>query len=507
MTEVCPPQGTKVEDRHPPPLLDDADLEGNIDFVRHISETPACRQATPKLVGCSAPFPTCADAPDAPRLEFDEFQRRATALIKEFFLSRDLEGMMGSIQALGCPSYHDELASLLLRTALDRGDEERQSVVELMDKLMNQGHLQKPQMMRGFEKLVLAWDDLQLDVPDVAGRIVALLSSKVGLLDKGLFSRLPEDLLRTLASALPAGQPREVLEQHVEDLAEFKEQANKKLETELFEKKDTNGIATWLRNVGKPCFHHEVVMSACMGALCTPRELLKERQGLALRLLEDLSGGDAVLDEVDLHLGFSRLLGKIGHLTEGMAAADVSELMVGLLRGAVEREVLPAEFLKSARRMRFGGPAGVEVVRKAQRQTPQHSRRVWGTGDARQFRTEVREAIMEYFDSNSIQELGRIVQELHLSEQEQAKFVRKLLVTGMEREDTETALDAVQELLGSCWSSVEVQDAFQQLRDVAPDLVLDLPRCREQTNDLVWAAVGRGLLEQSDLICDAATIV
>lgn len=489
-------------------MEEDADLESNIEFTRHISETAACRQATPnaKLVGCSAPFPTCADAPDAPRLEFMDFRRRTEALVKEFFLARDVEGMVSSVQALGCPSYHDELVAVLLRSALDRGEQERESVVALIENLMSRGLLQKPQLLRGFEKLVLSWDDVQLDVPDAAGRIVALLSAKVGLLDKGLFSRLPEDLLRTLASDL-SGLPREVLEQHVQDLAEFKSQVDQKLETELFGHKDTHAIATWLRAQSKLCFHHEVVISACRGALCVPKQLLNERQALVLHFLEDLAGPgyDQVLDEVDLHLGFSRLLGKIGHVSE--VSENVSELMVGLLRGAVERELLPAEFLKSARRMRFGGPAGVDVVRKAQRQTPQHSRRVWGTGDARQFRTEVREAIIEYFDSNSIQELGRIVQELHLSEQEQARFVRKLLVTGMEREDCETALDAAEELLGSCWSLSEVKEAFQQLREVERDLVLDLPHCREKTSDLVWAAAGRGLLEKSDLTRDAETIV
>mmetsp|Transcript_44450 Transcript_44450/g.129266 ORF Transcript_44450/g.129266 Transcript_44450/m.129266 type:complete len:158 (+) Transcript_44450:2-475(+) len=157
--------------------------------------------------------------------------------------------------------------------------------------------------------------------------------------------------------------------------------------------------------------------------------------------------------------------------------------------------------------MRFGGPAGVEVLRLTQRQTPMHSRRVWGSGDERHFRIEVREAILEYFDSGTSDELGSIVEELHLTESEQVRFIRKLMVSGMECGAPARALDAVAALMGRCWGAEEVRGAFEQLRDVAQDLVLDYPRCREHTTELVAAAVERGLLEKADLVLDGATIV
>jgi len=251
-------------------------------------------------------------------------------------------------------------------------------------------------------------------------------------------------------------------------------------------------------------------MSAEGGLLFATPAVTAERQRLALALLTHLSGseGGCLATEVDVQLGFSRLLGT---LNQAMSSDEASKLqqehIISLFRGAVEHELLPAEFLASARRLRFGGPVGVEVLRRAQRQTPMHSRRVWGSGDERQFRTEVREAILEYFDSGSAHELGRIVEELHLTDIEQARFMRKLMVTGMERAEVEAALDAIAALLGRCWTLDEVRMAFEQLRDVAQDLVLDVPRCREYTTDLVAAAVGRGLLEKEDLILDAASIV
>jgi len=263
-----------------------------------------------------------------------------------------------------------------------------------------------------------------------------------------------------------------------------------------------------------------VVLAACVGSLNTQpaadafwtscldaQGLVCEKRELALAFLVQLHSEEEqwLLDEVDIQLGFSRLLGVAEQLIIGCPEAQ--EHLVALLRGAVERELLPAQFLMSARRMRFGGAYGVEIVRKTQRLTPMYCRRGWGSGDVRQFRTEVQDAIAEYFDSKNIQELAQIVEELHFSEKEQVTFVRKLLVAGMERGHQAVALDAVAELLGRCWSKQEVSSAFEQLRDIASDLVLDLPHCREQTTGLVGLAAGRGLLETSYLMQDAVTIV
>lgn len=52
-------------------------------------------------------------------------------------------------------------------------------------------------------RLVLSWEDLQLDVPGAPGLLVSLLSSRVGLFDKSLFARLPEQLLARVSSDLP----------------------------------------------------------------------------------------------------------------------------------------------------------------------------------------------------------------------------------------------------------------------------------------------------------------
>jgi len=451
--------------------------------------------------------------------EFGEFRRRAAQLADEFLCARDVPGMVASVSALRCSAFHDELVSILLRASLDRKESERQAVVSLLVTLGDAGLLSASQISRGFEKLVLNWSDLQLDVPAAPGLLVALLSSQVGLLDKSLFARLPEGLLSSLCDHMLPGRARETVQAHLEDLVAFKSDLSTWVES-VFGERSGDAFAAWLRAKNKPAFHHEVVLSACLGSFgelpsadaywtsCFDAAGLRnEKCRLALAMLARLHGSAEgwLLSDADLQLGFSRLLGAVSN--QGSMTQEVLEQLVALLRGAVEHELLPAQFLKIARRLRFGGPRAVDALRRAQRETPLHSRRVWGSGDARQFQQEIRDTISEYFDSKSTEELAQVIEELHLSGKEQATFLRKLLVAGMELGQREAALDVIQELLGYCWSEVEVRDAFDQLRDVAGDLVLDLPYIREWTTQLVAAAERRGLVDKAYLVHDNSTMV
>jgi len=95
------------------------------------------------------------------------------------------------------------------------------------------------------------------------------------------------------------------------------------------------------------------------------------------------------------------------------------------------------------------------------------------------------------------------VQELHLNEKEQAQFMRKLMATGMERQEKpDVALTAIVSLLNTCWFKPEVREAIVQLQECARDLELDLPRCQESIAALIAQAENRGLLERNDKACD-----
>jgi len=306
---------------------------------------------------------------------------------------------------------------------------------------------------------------------------------------------------------------------HLEELTAFKVEMTSKVEHDLLRTGNPDGLAHWLREECKPAFHHEVVVAACLSSFngqpmadafwmsCFDTQGLRaEKSRLVLEALVQLSQ-DQLLSETDIQIGFSRVLGIVTtDLESNFKSEDLTHL-VALLRAAVEKELLAAQFLKIARRLRFGGSMGVEALRTAQRQTPLHSRRVWGTGDLRQMRTEMHDTIEEYFDSRSTEELAQVLEELHLSAKEQVTFLRKLLVAGMERKETEAVLFAVQELLGFCWSEQEVEGAFHELRDIEKDLVLDFPDCRECTGKLVRTAVEQGLLKASYLAVDATTHV
>jgi len=455
-------------------------------------------------LACQSPSPTHADIPDTPLFEFGEFRRRAVLIIDEFLCAQDVPGTAASVAALGSACFHDELAALLLRAALDRAAGERAAAARLLHALVDEGLLWEAQLVRSFEKFVLIWEDLRLDVPDVACWLAGLLSCRVGLFDKGLFARLPEGLLQALCNDLEAGIARETLQEYVDELAAFKIQLKARLGMVMAKERSVADFVAWLRGAQKADFHHEAVVAASLLAVEAPPDTAAEQQKAAFSMIARLHE-EGLLVDVDLQLGFSRLLGMAGELAKAGSAGQAA--LTGLLRCAVEQELLPAEFLKCARRLRFGGPLGVQIVRQAQRQTPAHSRRVWGSGDERHIQTEIQEAILEYFDSGSAEELGRIVEELHLSGKELVRFVRKLLVQGMERGRPERALDAVAELLGFFWTPEEVRAAFDQLRDMVPELVLDLPHCRESARSLVRTAHSRGLLEEAYLRSNGISVV
>lgn len=467
-----------------------------------------------RLLDCGSVSPTCATKPDDPRLEFGKFRSQAAALAAEFFCSKDIEGMVTSIVALESQCFHDELVSVLLRASMDHKETDRNAVVALLHELCDKKHISTTQLVRGYEKLVLVWEDLQLDVPDAPGQLVGFLSSKVGLLDKDLFKRLPEGLLQHVCGSSAPGVAHDTLSEYIEDLSAFKRDLATVVERDLNTVEDIGPFSQWLHAKDVPAFHHEVIFAACLSIVESEQtfesEQMLERQKVVFEMFAQLSGTSTgfsgtewfskcgvLLTPTDLQIGFSRLLGKVSEIIR--IKPDASKTLVSLLRGAVEQELLPADFLKTARRLRYGGPQGVQILRETQRQTPAFSRRVWGTGDVRQLQAETREAILEYFDSGCIEELGQIVGELHLSDKELIKFLRKLLVSGMESGESDKSLDAISELMGFFWSEADVREAFDELQGIADDLVLDLPYCREHTNTLMRTAHGRGILEESYL--------
>ncbi|CAK9076801.1 unnamed protein product [Durusdinium trenchii] len=352
------------------------------------------------------PSPTCADPPDDTRLEFKDFKREARTLAEEFFCSQDVEGMVASVKGLGCLPFHDELAALLLRASLDQKDATRQSVIPLLLTLHENELLSTAQLARGFEKLVLSWEDLQLDVPGAPGLLVSLLSSRVGLFDKSLFARLPEDLLAKVVEDLPSNLAQRTIQTHLSELTAFKIELHSKIEEQLLRMGTADGLAAWLREECKPAFHHEVVVAACLSSFdgrphpdaywtsCfDPSDLRTEKCRMILDALVQLSTSEHLLSETDIQIGFSRVLGIVTSEMEVKETRSEFPHLVALLRGAVEKELLAAQFLKLARRLHYGGPLGMQALRCAQRQTPLHSRRVWGTGDLRQMRAEMHDTI------------------------------------------------------------------------------------------------------------------
>ena len=73
---------------------------------------------------------------------------------------------------------------------------------------------------------------------------------------------------------------------------------------------------------------------------------------------------------------------------------------------------------------RIGGPTGLRVLATIQRKTPEYSKRHLSTT---QFKTELKNMILEYFNSHNEVEFERCVSELApLSAEQSAELVRKV---------------------------------------------------------------------------------
>ncbi|CAK9018402.1 Glycosyltransferase afumC (Fumihopaside A biosynthesis cluster protein C) [Durusdinium trenchii] len=224
--------------------------------------------------------------------------------------------------------------------------------------------------------------------------------------DKSLFARLPEDLLAKVVEDLPSNLAQRTIQTHLSELTAFKIELHSKIEEQLLRMGTADGLAAWLREECKPAFHHEVVVAACLSSFdgrphpdaywtsCfDPSDLRTEKCRMILDALVQLSTSEHLLSETDIQIGFSRVLGIVTSEMEVKETRSEFPHLVALLRGAVEKELLAAQFLKLARRLHYGGPLGMQALRCAQRQTPLHSRRVWGTGDLRQMRAEMHDTI------------------------------------------------------------------------------------------------------------------
>lgn len=194
-----------------------------------------------------------------------------------------------------------------------------------------------------------------------------------------------------------------------------------------------------------------------------------------------------VLSKDSLQWGVTRLLGQLDDLE--LDCPRVVDMATELLSCLVADELVSVPFLRRCRQLRIGGTTGVRVLNATMRRTPEYSKKHLGTS---QFKTELQNMILEYFNSGDQAEFARCVCELApLSNEQSSELVRKVMLFAMERSGAECEL-ALQLLVHLCRQEEidgdHVEGGFDELYERMPDVMLDVPDAREMALSFVVEA-------------------
>mmetsp|Transcript_62091 Transcript_62091/g.134771 ORF Transcript_62091/g.134771 Transcript_62091/m.134771 type:complete len:530 (+) Transcript_62091:97-1686(+) len=422
------------------------------------------------------------------------FQDVLKGALNEFILTRLMNETVRRIRDLvaDCPCEADEVGVVAMRLALDSNDATQKDVVGLLQGLRSAGVLDGAALVRSFEKLFCAWEDIAIDTPQAPEILLRMLHGCVesGVVGQALLMKLPENLLNAgLTKASP--EVSRMLTGVASQLKKFKRAVNSSLE-EYFVALNVAEVETFLRELEMDAFHHEFVKRVIV--LSFSQNNVEAGRDAALTLLSQLTSA-GVLTKDDLQWGLTRLLGQLEDLA--LDCPQSNELATVFCCALVEEELVSVPFLRRCRQLRIGGVTGVRVLDATQRRTPEFSKKHLGSAE---FKNELQTMILEYFNSGDKVEFGRCVSEMApLAPGQSAELVRKVMTLAMERSSAERALG--QTLLSWLCRHEELAPAaveigFNELYVRMPDLTLDVPNAREMAQAFVVEAKGSGVLRQ-----------
>lgn len=128
--------------------------------------------------GPSGYDPVAERAVFGPMLTLPEFKIRATESLREYFDSGDAGEFILNVQEMKCKAYHVEVVKRAVSLSCDEGPRER----ELTSRLLTSIHpslLSDDDMEKGFDQVLAALDDLEIDIPDARTMVGSFLARAV----------------------------------------------------------------------------------------------------------------------------------------------------------------------------------------------------------------------------------------------------------------------------------------------------------------------------------------
>lgn len=267
------------------------------------------------VVGSSASSPANG-SPSRSETEAVSYKAAAVATVKEYLSSSDMQEVVSSLTELQQPHLAHIFVKQAVQIGMDRKDRERELVSALLSNLYPTS-ISQGEMAKGFTRLLLFTEDLQLDNPDAAHLLSLFLGRAIvdeALPPSFLAAVLPtlEDhsegvnVVQSTGAMLSARHAAERIQNCWHGGSQTIDQLRSSMQALLAEyltNGDTLEVSRCLMELNVPYYHHELVKRALVMAADDSKD---HDSPLLLKLLSELASSGAI-NQTQMRKGFQRV--------------------------------------------------------------------------------------------------------------------------------------------------------------------------------------------------------
>eukprot|EP00917_Polyrhabdina_sp_WS-2016_P032072 GHVP01068461.1.p1 GENE.GHVP01068461.1~~GHVP01068461.1.p1 ORF type:complete len:473 (+),score=101.64 GHVP01068461.1:166-1419(+) len=351
--------------------------------------------------------------------------------------------------------HNDVFAYKFFRHMFDAKEEDRELNEESLEKFFDEGLITKAQMTRAFAKCIEVIEDIVLDLPDVADKLLELLDFL--LVNRMVDSEIRNRLSQIMLKMIKRESNIEKYEDHIACLEKFKQDC----EDFARERFDSNSPPTFeevklfIKNHPESPFYHELIRILLRMTLSYSYTKSNHFEEMSW-LLSDLYD---ILRPSDLAFGFWRILGATEDLI--LDNSQVVTIIAKFMSRAVSDEVLPPAFLTDCLRLHIGGIHGMSASRlalkwlnpKTAHSVSPRMSKIWTGTDAEEdegdeFKKMIPYVIYAFLEEHDYEDTITQIQEMELAPDQLNETVRKILTFALDRKNTELhfAVDLINKL-------------------------------------------------------------
>lgn len=273
-------------------------------------------KATPSGAVTNSQNGSAATSPSKDETEAASYKAAAVATVKEYLSSSDVQEVSSTLSELQQPHLAYIFVKQAVQVGMDRKDRERELVSALLSNLYP-STISEEQMAKGFTRLLLFTEDLQLDNPDAA-HLLSLFLGRV-IVDEALPPSFLAAVLPTLedhsegvnvvqstGAILSARHAAERLQNCWHGGSQTIHHLRTSMQALLAEyltNGDTLEASRCLMELNVPYYHHELVKRALVMAADDSKD---HDAPLLLKLLSQLASSGAI-NQTQMRKGFQRV--------------------------------------------------------------------------------------------------------------------------------------------------------------------------------------------------------